>query len=232
MSEPSPPRPRLFDHVRAILVAAHVVAVTLLALPSPGRVTEKTFRDPALQEVLADWRSVARGIGWELSKEESEAMGLAGSNAIMDLRHQVLRPFQPYFRYAGTRQSWRMFGYLNRFPARFRFEVYTPGVGWTTTYEARSPTATWRGGQLDAERFRAMINAYSWKRSRKGYDRFVDWLSCKAAADFPQATKSRASMLRMRLPSPEALRELGSVPVTGTFWETGRMLDACAEARP
>lgn len=228
MSEPTAtPALGLRDHLRGVLVAAHLLAVGLLALPSPGRVTEHTLRDPALQEVLADWWGVAASVGLSMSKAETEAVALTSANAFMDVRKAVLDPFQPYFRYSGARQSWRMFGYLNRTPARFRLEAYTPGVGWSTLYEARTRAHTWNGRQLDAERFRAMINAYSWKRSRKGYDRFVDWLACTAAPDVPDATKIRASMLRLRLPPPDTLRELGAVPVTGTFWETERQLAPC-----
>jgi len=213
-----------------MLVTAHLVAITLLALPAPGRVTQKTLRDPALQEVFADWRGVLSSLGVDLSQEESEQLAMSSANAFMDSRNTLLRPLQPYFKYTGTQQSWQMFGYLNRTPAKLKLELYTPSDGWRDLYIARSSEVAWRKQQLDGERYRGMINAYSWKRSRRGFNRFVDWIACEAASDFPEATSFKASMVQLRLPEPAKLRELGKLPETGTFWSEVRHLDACVSS--
>ncbi len=227
MSAPPTKSTGLWDHTRAVLVTAHFVAIGLLALPAPGRVTQKTLRDKALKEVFADWRGVLSSIGVDLSKEEAEQLAMTGANAFMDGRDTLLRPMQPYFKYMGTRQSWQMFGYLNRTPAKLKLELYTPGTGWQDLYIARSSEVAWRKQQLDGERYRGMINAYSWKRSRRGFNRFVDWIACEASGDFPEATTFKASMVQLQLPEPATLRELGKLPETGTFWSEVRRLDEC-----
>lgn len=229
MSAPPPLSPSLWDHTRAILVTAHLLAITLLALPAPGRVTEKQLRDPALKEVFADWRGVLASFGVALSQEESEQLAMTAANAFMDTRAELLRPMQPYFKWTGTRQSWQMFGYLNRTPARLRIELQTPGEGWRDLYVARSSEADWRRGQFDGERWRGMINAHSWKRNRHGFRRLADWISCRAAEDFPEATAIRMSMVQVRLPEAHKLRELGAVPEIGSYWTELRQLDECVD---
>ena len=227
MSAPPAPSARPWDHIRALLVTAHLLAITLPALPSPGRVSQRQLRDPALKEVFADWRGVMAKGGIELTQEEAEQLAMTTANAYMEARDKVIQPMRPYYRYAGTTQSWQMFGYLNRTPARLKVELLVPGDGWQELYVARSSTADWRRRQLDGERWRGMINSYSWKERRSGYRRFVDWLSCRAAEDFPEAKTLRVSMVQLRLPEAAKLQELGKVPEIKTFWTELRELDEC-----
>ena len=227
MSAPPPRAPSTWDHIRAVLVTIHLLAITIMSLPSPGRVSERQLRDPALQEVFADWREVLAGLGVALSKEEAEQLAMAGANSFMESRDAVLKPLRPYYKYAGTVQSWQMFGYLNRTPARFKLELRTAEGGWRDLYIARNDTADWRRGQLDSERFRGMINSYSWKQNRSGYRRFLDWISCRAAEDFPDAISVRGSMVRLRLPEPEELREMDALPEIDSFWRQVRNLRDC-----
>lgn len=226
MSAPPQRSPSLWDHTRAVLLSVHLLAIALMSLPSPGRVSERQLRDPALKEVFADWRGVLAGLGLELSQEEAEQMAMKGANAFMDARAATLKPLWPYFKYTGTAQSWQMFGYLNRTPARFKLELQTR-EGWQDLYIARSSEADWRRRQLDSERFRGMINAYSWKEGRRGYRRFVDWISCRAAEDFPDALAVRASMVQVRLPQAHKLRELDALPEIDSFWKDIRPLSDC-----
>ncbi len=234
-SSTSPPGPGVRDHLRALFVAAHLFAITVMALPNPGRVSEKDLANPALQEVFSDWRSVAAGLGIELSPEDTNTLALTFANRFMGIRDVVLTPFRPYFKYTGTHQTWQMFGYLNRSPARFSIYVFEPGQGWQPIYLARDPDLAWRKRFFDSERMRGMMNRYSWKENHRGYNTFVDWLACEAAADFPTASSIRVAMEQVRLPEPETFRELGKIPTKQIYWVERRNLASCraaSEAKP
>ncbi len=231
MSEPSSPIAslRVWDHVRALLVGVHLVLITVMALPNPSRVSEKDLKDPALQEVFADWRGVLDGVGVQLSVDETNDLAIRFANQYMDARAVVLKPFRPYFRYTGASQSWQMFGYLNRSPARLSIEVFTPGESWTTLYLARDPTYDWRRTLFDSERMRGMMSRYSWKEKKRSYTTFVNWLACAVAREHPDATSIRVSMKQVQIPRPDVFRQTGTMPTKQTYWLERRLLKPCRE---
>ena len=231
MSDPLTPSAsfRIWDHLRALFVGVHLVLITVMALPNPSRVSEKDLKDPALQEVFADWRGVLAGIGVQLSVDETNALAMSFANQYMDARGVVLKPFRPYFRYTGTTQSWQMFGYLNRSPARLSIEVFRPGESWTPLFLARDPVHDWRKALFDSERVRGMMNRYSWKEKKRSYNTFVDWLACEVARDLPDATSVRISMKQVQIPRPAAFREVGTIPTKRTYWMERRLLQPCRE---
>ena len=216
--------------MRALLVGLHLVLITVMALPNPSRVNEKDLKDPALQEVCSDWRGVLAGVGVRLSVDETNALAMSFANQYMDVRAVVLKPFRPYFRHTGTTQSWQMFGYLNRSPARLSIEVFTPGESWTTIYLARSAEHDWRKALFDSERMHGMMNRYSWKERKRSYTTFVEWLACEVAADFPDATSARVSMKQVQIPRPDEFRETGTIPTKRTYWVERRLLKPCRDA--
>lgn len=213
--------------MRAMFVAVHVVLITLMALPNPRHVTEAELRDPALQEVFADWRAVLAAVGVTLSKEETDALAMSFANQYMDARAVVLEPLRPYFKYTGASQAWQMFGYLNRTPARLSVEVLSNDGTWSTLFLARDPDHDWRRALFDSERMRGMVNHYSWREKRGSFELLADWVACEAFADVPDAKLVRVSMKQVQLPEPEALRETGTIPTKRTYWSQVRYQTDC-----
>jgi hypothetical protein len=121
-------------------------------------------------------------------------------------RVKVLSPFEPYYVYCGTWQSWRMFVAPHRYPGRLEIEV-DHGQGWEPLFVERSDAHVWRRRWMDHDRMRAAIFRYSWKHYSGSRRSFTDWVAARVAADDPSAQKVRVSFMRYRTPSPaEVLR--------------------------
>jgi hypothetical protein len=73
-------------------------------------------------------------------------------------------------------------------------------------YQEGGP-ASWNGGALRHERFRATVFALGWPGREDLRQRFADALAIVARRDFPDADGLRLCLQRQRTPRPEAVRE-------------------------
>jgi hypothetical protein len=188
--------------------------------------TEATMKDENLQANFRDWAGTAQVIGFDLSAEDVESLCWTWGQRVVAARNTILAPFQPYFKYTGTRQSWQMFGYLNRTPGRI--EVATCDKAkkkmctesdWESRFIMGSDAADWLRPTIEQERMRAIVSSFAWKRSRRHYKELGHWWAIQAARDFPEAHYLRTRMGTLMVPSPERLSELGGVPVGDWYWE-------------
>lgn len=198
---------RVWRQLRAVLVAAHVVAILVLATPSPGAgMRRSAWRDPTVQSEFAAWteRLNAIGVGVDQASLEDWLWDFAVSWE--EGRDRLVKPFETYARYVGAGQSWRMFVAPHRFPTALHIDVREAGV-WRPVYVERSSEYTWHGWAFDSDRFRSVIFRLGWSHYRRQYEELGDWIAARAAADFPGADAVRTRMYRVRSPSPEEVRE-------------------------
>ena len=114
-----------WPHLRAALVVAHLTAITLMAMPAPvGGLDRRTWKDPTVQAEFAVWRARLGALGVERTPKAFEDDLFRVAKGLVDVRDEVLAPFQPYYRWCGTWQSWRMFVAPHTHPSRMRVEVY------------------------------------------------------------------------------------------------------------
>jgi len=192
-------------HLRAAFVLFHLLAITLVSLPSVGGgMRRSAWRTPTVQAEFDAWTARLQGLGLAVDREGLEDRLWAFASGYEDGRDKVLGVFEPYYR-LGTWQSWRMFVAPHRFPARLEIEI-GEGQGWTPVYVARSSTHDWLAGALDHDRFRAATFRYGWAHYRVARHKFVDWVALRAAEDFPEAQSVRVSFVRYRTGSPEDVR--------------------------
>ncbi|MCB9691382.1 MAG: hypothetical protein H6736_06150 [Alphaproteobacteria bacterium] len=197
------------QHLRAVLLALHVFAVTAMALPSAGSGLDRAaWSNPTVQEEFAAWsgRLASVGIPMDPARLQDVAYGFAvGWHRVQSA---AIAPFGPYYRLCGTAQSWRMFVAPHRHPALLHVDI-DRGDGWEPLYVARSSTATWRRRQLDQDRMRSAIFRYGWKawQGRGGsYEQLGVWLAKQAAHDFPDAIRLRTRFFVYRTLPPDAIR--------------------------
>jgi hypothetical protein len=202
-------------HVRAFLLLLHVIAVALMAVPAPeGGMSRAAWKDPTVQGEFDAWVTRLRAWGVPVRRDRFEAQLWEFAVAYTDTRKALLAPFSPYYDYAGTRQSWRMFVAPHRFPARLHIDIREGGK-WRPIYVERSDDAVWMRRMLDHDRFRSAVFRYSWPQYRKTYEQFCTWLAKRAAHDFPGADRLRVRYFKYRTPSPEVVR--AGAPVDGKF---------------
>lgn len=213
----------MIDHLRAIFVALHLIAITAVAFPAPVGMRRADLENPDVEAAIEAWRGVAGAVGVVVDPEAfREHLWVAGTG-MLEARQSALSPLQPYYRYAGTKQSWSMFGYLNHTPARLEIHV-DHGTGWEPLFIARTTAHIWRARQFDQERIRGLVNAFSWRSARGRMRKLADWVALQAAADFPEAKRIRLRMSTRPLPDPEDLRASRALEHTKTYWPELREL--------
>lgn len=195
------------DHLIALLLAIHLFAITVAALPSAGSGLNRTaWKNPTVQEEFAAWRGRLSAVGIQVTPEQLEDGAFAFASSWNTLQTGILTPFEPYYDFA-TRQSWRMFVAPHRYPGRLHLDI-DHGSGWEPLYVARSREHTWRRSQLDQDRFRSALFRYTWKHYQRAgrWDGFVGWVKREATKDFPDAVRVRARYYTYRTPSPDEIR--------------------------
>ncbi|MEQ1503273.1 MAG: hypothetical protein ABMB14_13635 [Myxococcota bacterium] len=163
------------------------------------------WRQPTVQGEFAAWTARLNGFGIAITTPELEELLWAFAERYEGWRAVVLAPFDPYFLYCGTWQSWKMFVAPHRFPGRLEIEV-DRGSGWEPAYVARSREHAWMASWLDHDRFRAATFRYAWEMYKTPRAQFADWVAVQAREAFPDARRVRVSFVRYRTRSPEEVR--------------------------
>lgn len=203
-------RSRVWPHLRAALVALHVLAVAVLAAPAPvGAMNRESWKEETVQDEIEVWAG-----RFGMSPEDFEDWAWSAASRFMAVRDAVVKPFKPYCKYTGTSQSWRMFVAPHRYPARLHIDVQI-GREWQTVYVRGDREHAWKRPQLDHNRMRAQIFRLSWPGYGRTYSHFTVWLAREAARDFPDARGIRVRFFRYRTRSPAEVR--AGVPEEGHF---------------
>jgi len=189
------------------LIVAHIVAISIMAFPSPGGgLNRRDWKQPTVQAEFDAWNERLRAFGWTGTSSElqDELYGIARSYA--SAHHQLKKPFYRYYECCGTAQSWRMFVAPHMHPSRFQLRIRQEKV-WYVIYEARDPDHRWMGHVLDHDRMRSVLFRYGWgKKYPKTYEQLGDWLARHAAVDFPDAEVLQVRYASYRSLSPEQVR--------------------------
>ncbi len=201
-----------WPQIRAALIAVHVLAITLAALPAPvGGMNRKAWSEPTVQEEFASWTARLNGAGLDLTQAELEDQLWTVAVVVMDVRGTVLAPFRPYYQLCGTTQPWRMFVAPHRFPSRLQVRVREGRGPWKVVYQVRSDEHDWNRAQLDTDRVRSAVFRYGWPTYGATYQHFARWLADRAFEDFPDASQVEIRFLDHRTPSPAEV--LADAPV-------------------
>lgn len=211
-----------WPHLRTALILLHLFAITVLAFPAPGSgLNRSAWNDPTVQEELGAWQDRLEGVGLHFDSAEDFQDWLYGfARGYQDGLNAVMKPFRPYYRYAGTQQSWRMFVAPHRHPAILHVDLREGGE-WRTVYLENSPTFTWHAAQLDHDRTRSALFRYAWSNYRRHYNAFTGWLAVELAREFPDAEQARFRYWKYRTLTPEQAR--AGEELSGRFQQVRRV---------
>jgi len=139
---------------------------------------------------------------FDLTPEDTEELAWNILSRYLKIRNAAIAPFEPYRRFCGVDQGWRMFTGPHMNPTRLRIDLQENDQ-WREIYAERSRDADWRGWQLDHEHIRTAITDMISNEHHAEWRQFAEWLAERAARDFPQATALRLRVERITTPSPE-----------------------------
>ena len=177
-----------------------------MALPAPvGADKPSNYEGEQAEEELGRITSALSAVGIELSNEEFAELSMGAARRILAARKAALRPFQPYYSLAGTRQGYRMFSGVALVSDRLWVEAERDGR-WETLYLARDPAHDWRGLALDHEQTRSLLYSYPSRRYRRRWKAFSQMLAEQVAVDIPEATRVRVSWKHARVQTPRQSR--------------------------
>lgn len=197
---------RLWPHLRAVLIALHIFAVTALAFPAPqGGMNKRAWSNPTVQAEFSAWADRLTAAGRPTSTEELEEWLWTFAVGYMQRRRAILDPMMPYYNHCGTYQSWRMFIAPHRNPARLHIDIQRDGQ-WEPVYIARDPNVNWMADVLDNERFRAALFRYAWPQYSRTYRQFGQWTAGLLFAEYPEAEAVRLQWYRFHTIAPQRIR--------------------------
>jgi hypothetical protein len=212
----------LLPHIKGVLVLLHVLAISLMALPAPqGAMRRAAWKEATVQDEFSAWTERLYSVGYTTTPEELEEDLWDLGVRVTETRRRVLRPFQPYYRFLGTAQSWRMFVAPHRYPTRLHVELKRPGEEWETLSIFQDSEYRWKAEVFEQDRFRSCLFRYGWKNYGGARKLFNEWLAREAAEEFPDATHLRTRWYKYKTPTPEEARA-GEEP-EGRFILTNRL---------
>lgn len=211
--------------IRAALVAVHVAAMTLSALPSPeGGMNRGNWADPTVQKEFAAW---AARFGMTPEAFEDRIWGFAsGYNEAYGV---LLTPVRPYENLLGTEQSWKMFVAPHRYPTRLEIAARAGEGDWQVLFYESSPTATWRADVLRIERLRSAIFRWGWPNYSSAWGKGCTAIARMAFGDHPSLTEVRCRFWKAESPSPE---EALSGDLPEGRWVDGRLVTRGLDGLP
>lgn len=205
-------RQRVWKHVRAALVLFHVSTMVLAALPAPvNGMNRDMWKNPTAQMEFKAW---ADGLRMKPEVFEEGIWKLAVF--WMGVREVYLTPVQPYIRYTGTEQPWRMFVGPDRFPPRYQVQAKTATTDYATLYEERSPEFRWHEDYFTQERVRSYLYRYAWPEYSGWNETACRYLARQIFQERPDVTDVRCRTFKQKSQSVEEVR--AKVPLEPGQW--------------
>jgi len=210
-TETSEARPGAFGPIwpqlRAALIAAHLVALSLAALPRVNRaaMSKSARQSPTARAEIDAWAERLAGWGVEIDAQTLERGAVEALESWLVLRTALNAPFGPYIELFGLDQPWLLFPGADGFPARMVVEIERDGA-WQPVQTMYPISTDWRARLLRNTRAHGEIYAASWPVHRRRYVELGRWLALQAARDFPRATRVRISIERTRMLDPDEVR--------------------------
>jgi hypothetical protein len=209
-------------HARAAVIALYLVVVTLAAVPTPQGFSRARLDDPAVRESLEAWSALFRGAGLVEDDDAFADLAWEAGQGLVDARKAVIGPFERFFWLTGTRQSWRMYGGVDRRSARLEIAVRERGV-WRVVFRDLA-VEEWGARLLNQERVRSLRDHFADKQNRGKWRAWVTWMAERAAEDHPRAERFRMRFVAVEAAAPDVVLEAGGLPETGSFWAEERDL--------
>jgi hypothetical protein len=183
---------RYWPHVRAVLVALHLLAVVILSIPSSAALTNRRgWESSNAKAEFRNWATRLQRVGWDVTPEQFESKLWAVNVAIGKWRDRVAWPFGHYARLTGARQGWQMFATPQKVPAELHVDVLVDGQ-WQPLV-------------------RQQLGRFARTFYPDRYEAVARWFATAAARDFPEATGVRVRLWRYASLPPEQVLA-GRVP--------------------
>lgn len=192
-----------WPHVRAVLIALHVMSLVVLSLPDQGAVHNR--RRWVTANARADLRQMSARLtawGWPMDEHQLERRLWDLGTAYLQFQRPLAAPFVLYAQLSGSRQGWRMFASPQRHPAELHVDVLRDGA-WETIYRPHSERHAWNREQFEHNRFRKFLGRFARGFVPRDYRQTARWVARMAAVEHPDVAEVRVRLLRYDSLPPE-----------------------------
>lgn len=187
--------PGRWAHVRAAAIVLLVFVNLCQGAPRP-RVSPESLAKPSKQRQLQDWAERL-----DLPPEELADRLVALTKNVDAVRTTLTDPFWIVLGHLGFNQRWPLFSSARGRYWRMQVERRTEAGDVVLVYRPGDPEHDWSFRRLEYRRVRGTWNPGT-DDPRIDYLRFVDWVSHKVCAAFPDTTRVRVSQERFEPPRP------------------------------
>lgn len=178
--------------MRAALLAVHVLAVALLALPGASISSARGLKSRTVQADIADWAG-------SLGVEPAELTGWLRSliRAYVGARW-VLKPFERYAQLTGAKQGWAMFASPQRHPSELHIEGRVGDGPWELLYRPHDDKAAFMADFLRHNRVRKFSGRFARSARRSNYEGLADYVARRACEEREDLTEVRVALWSYR----------------------------------
>ncbi len=218
-----PTRHPAWPHVRAVLIALHVISLVVLCLPNAGAVHDRRrWRTDNARADLRQWAQRLRSWGMDTDERRLARTLWSVGGAYLQVQRPLVAPFAWYARWSSSRQGWHMFASPQRHPAELHVDIERDGH-WETIYRPHSDAHAWNREQFEHNRFRKFLGRFARGFVQSHYEHTARWVAARAAADNPNATRVRIRLYRYATLSPDQI--LSGATIEGRY-ERERVFDS------
>lgn len=185
-----------WPHVRAVLVALHVLSLVVLSLPDANAVhTRHRWKTANARADLRQWAERLSRWGYDTDEHRLERTLWDTGSAYLRVHQPVVAPFSWYAKVTGSRQAWRMFASPQRHPAELHVDLWREGR-WRPLYVPHSEEHAWNRSQFEHNRFRKFLGRFARGFVFDHYRKSARWIATRAAREHPEATRVRIQLYR------------------------------------
>jgi len=181
---------------RAGIIACVLVVECASAIPG-RRLTDQHLATPEGERVVGAMQQALSVLRVERSRDVIKLELIAVAGRLIDVRNDMLSPFQGLLDELGSHQGWGLFQLSSRECFRIWVEARGRSGDWTIVYrphaEDRFGLAPW----LRYRRLRGIYNPRILSGVSGQYDGLVDWIARRVFAADPASTQARVRMERM-----------------------------------
>ena len=187
--------------LRAALITVVLLCNALLALPSPGNVTEEKLANEVARDEIRLWQRVLAQVGIERSEDQIAQLATTWGPRVHEVRQALVAPLKPFTHHLKLNQRWALFTYPDTWPHYLVVEAKGGPGPWELVHRTHDREHDFLDEKLRYRRLRGYWSALPRKHSSR-WKRFSRWLADQVFDAHPDYQIVRVRFERVQTTPP------------------------------